>query len=298
MKKPMRRSSITREFPVTDIVAVYCYEPYKTPSTPYYENHPFWQILYVRGGNVNIMTPDGIRTIQSGQLVFRAPGMNTCMIYPSAPIDLLIIDFECKSDKMKLFEGKILKLFGEEITTLYDLVKTGAKVFKPIELNEPEGGQRLKDGTDPLVLQFIGISLERLLIMLYARLTGVALISNEQQKVNTFHGEQTIAHDLVNYLKENLYRPLSIDDIAARFDMSPNALMKLFKKETGDSIIHYFNTLKINEASLLIRTSAMNFTEISDILGFSSVNYFSRLFKKQLGITPSEFSRIVSKKDR
>jgi YesN/AraC family two-component response regulator len=49
--------------------------------------------------------------------------------------------------------------------------------------------------------------------------------------------------------------------------------------------------LKIKEAKRLIREGQMNFTEISEFLGFSSIHYFSKLFKKPTGKSPSEYAK-------
>ena len=55
-------------------------------------------------------------------------------------------------------------------------------------------------------------------------------------------------------------------------------------------IIEYFTLLKINGAKEMIRTGHLNFTQISEQLGYSSIHYFSRQFKKSTGMTPSEYA--------
>ena len=58
----------------------------------------------------------------------------------------------------------------------------------------------------------------------------------------------------------------------------------------------YFGEQKIALAKYLIRSDSKSFTEIAEELGFSSVNYFSKVFKARVGISPTEFSRYVSKR--
>ena len=72
--------------------------------------------------------------------------------------------------------------------------------------------------------------------------------------------------------------------------------VKLFKRETGESIISCLTMMKLREAMRMISDSSMNFSEISEKLGFSSVSYFSRKFREKTGMTPTEFSRHQSKK--
>ena len=70
-----------------------------------------------------------------------------------------------------------------------------------------------------------------------------------------------------------------------------NVLMKRYRREMHESIIEHFLTLKLQSAIQLMLSSDMNFTEISELLSFSSVNYFSKFFKKRTGMTPTEYSK-------
>jgi len=216
----------------------------------------------------------------------------------SSPINLAIISFDCVSPAMNIFKNKILTLYGEESITLLDLIKTGAKLFDPIELDKPQQGLKLKENVLPVALQFVGISLERFLIMLYCRLTNAPLLVDEHAKVNKYIGDSTFVKNIKYYLADNVSKNLTIDDIANHFNLNATTVMKAFKRETGDSIMNYFCTLKINAAQRLIISSSMNFTQISESLGFSTVNYFSKFFKKRLGLTPTEFSRYEAKRQK
>jgi YesN/AraC family two-component response regulator len=66
-------------------------------------------------------------------------------------------------------------------------------------------------------------------------------------------------------------------------------------------VIDYFTKLKIDMAKQLVRDNHMNFTQIADYLGYSSIHYFSRQFKKTTGMTPSEYSssiKVLSEKNK
>jgi len=82
-----------------------------------------------------------------------------------------------------------------------------------------------------------------------------------------------------------------LEEIASILSETPNVIMKRYKKEMNESIMEHFLNLKLQTAIQLINTSNMNFTEISELLSFSSVNYFSKFFKKRMGMTPTEYSR-------
>lgn len=68
-------------------------------------------------------------------------------------------------------------------------------------------------------------------------------------------------------------------------------MKKLFKAETGRSIIDTFISMKMDEAQRMIHEGNLNFTQIAGQLGFDSAQYFSRLFKLKNKMTPTEYSR-------
>ena len=72
--------------------------------------------------------------------------------------------------------------------------------------------------------------------------------------------------------------------------------MKLYKREFGVPIMQDFIRMKLGYAKRQIGRGDQNFTEIAEQLGFSSAGYFSRIFRTYEGITPTEYSRLVSKK--
>ena len=95
------------------------------------------------------------------------------------------------------------------------------------------------------------------------------------------------------YLEKNIGEQLTVAEIAEHFSMSESAFKKYFSKYFKCGVIEKFNDMKLKHAGTLIRERNLNFTEIAEVLGFSSVHYFSRLFKKHTGMTPSEYSSSV-----
>ena len=92
-------------------------------------------------------------------------------------------------------------------------------------------------------------------------------------------------------LEERRFSTITVDELANLLGESPNVLMKRYRREMHESIIEHFLTLKLQSAIQLMLSSDMNFTEISELLSFSSVNYFSKFFKKRTGLTPTEYSK-------
>jgi AraC-like DNA-binding protein len=75
--------------------------------------------------------------------------------------------------------------------------------------------------------------------------------------------------------------------------VSKTVLKDVFKNNTGQTVMEFFSYLKMEQAKLLIREGTYNFTEISALLGFSTVHVFSKAFKRSVDMTPSEYAKSV-----
>jgi len=91
------------------------------------------------------------------------------------------------------------------------------------------------------------------------------------------------------YIQFHFSRDISLDEISEQVQISPYYFSKLFKKETGENFIEYLTKIRIEKAKKLLSESHMTMKEISDAVGYSNPNYFSHTFKKNVGISPSEY---------
>ncbi|HPU62655.1 MAG TPA: AraC family transcriptional regulator, partial [Mobilitalea sp.] len=98
------------------------------------------------------------------------------------------------------------------------------------------------------------------------------------------------------YIEENYNKDISLDEVSRKVDISPYYFSKLFKEETGVNFIDYLTNIRIEKAKKLLLYSDMNIKNICLDIGYSDPNYFSRIFKKQVGLTPTEFREMNIRK--
>lgn len=96
--------------------------------------------------------------------------------------------------------------------------------------------------------------------------------------------EQSIA-----YIKENYMHKISLASVAEHVGLSSGYLCRIFKDETGGSINTYINNLRMNKAGELLSDKNSYIKEVAVAVGFEDQLYFSRLFKRYSGLTPSEY---------
>lgn len=93
----------------------------------------------------------------------------------------------------------------------------------------------------------------------------------------------------LDFIYNNLYRQISVEELAEESDLSPSYLSTLFKKEVGLSITAYIMEKKMEAARNMLKYSEYSYAEISSILAFSSQSHFIRAFKKHNGDTPRAY---------
>lgn len=105
------------------------------------------------------------------------------------------------------------------------------------------------------------------------------------------HNELSFSMRVIYYLQEHVETNLTLSDLAEYFNYSESHFSTLFQKETGTSPIHYFTRLKIQKACQYIELTDMKLNEIAMRLGFEEQAYFSRVFTKVMGISPSAYRK-------
>lgn len=95
--------------------------------------------------------------------------------------------------------------------------------------------------------------------------------------------------NVVDFMHRNLGEKLSLKDLANIAGMSPNHFGVLFRKRYENTPIDYFNRLKIQKASELLTTTNLRISEVGEMLGICDPYYFSRLFKRIMGVSPRAY---------
>ena len=240
---------INRIFSIDSVVAAYYHENANIHlPTPLRENFNFWQIVYIIKGSAQLIVDGKVFNASSGQAIFRVPNTPSFIWYPDEKISIAVIDFTTSSPHMNYFANKIVNIYGEECSNLLDSIHTFSRLSTPIKDSESKSGFNPKTDADPIVVQFVATNLERFLIMTFSRLKHLPYIFNNDIKTNNYNEYNRIVSSVKQYLADNTDKNFSVKEISDFFRINPNTLMKIFKNDTGESIINYFISLKIEKA--------------------------------------------------
>jgi len=93
------------------------------------------------------------------------------------------------------------------------------------------------------------------------------------------------------FMKRNLHRPLGRDDCAEVVSLSPSHLAHVYRRATGVTLNRRLTQLRMEKARELLLNSTLPITHIALEVGYSSFSHFTRLFKREIGVTPTDYRR-------
>lgn len=114
-------------------------------------------------------------------------------------------------------------------------------------------------------------------------------MKNEIAPVISYDSKQKLVKESMEYIERHYYEPMSVGDIAKALGTSISYLSRIFKENTGETIIRTINNKRIEKAKAYLKETDYKVYEVADILGFENVTYFSRFFKKHTGMSPKEY---------
>lgn len=103
----------------------------------------------------------------------------------------------------------------------------------------------------------------------------------------------TVMTDVVSYITENLTDNLTLTNIASKFGMHPVHLARKFKQETGTTFIGYVNQQRVYLAKFYFHLGKYQLSEVANLSGFNSHSYFTKVFKKITGQTPTKYIKML-----
>lgn len=274
---------------ISKLVTIHYFEFAKNYLFPG-EKHDFWEFLYVDKGEVEVLADSKGFKLHQGDVIFHKPNeFHSVWANGKIAPNVMVISFVSNSKDMSFFENKLFSLSTSSIELLGKILEEGKFTFST-NLNGPYKELVKKNTND--------VFASEQLIKLYLELFLINLIRDNDSTKAPYRISKTVkkrmendlVDEVISYLEQHIYTPINFNDICSYFYIGKTHLKTIFKTKTNQGVMSYYQTLRIEEAKKLIREGHHNFTQISELLKYDSVHYFSKCFKKATNMTPSEYA--------
>ncbi|MBQ3088875.1 MAG: AraC family transcriptional regulator [Clostridia bacterium] len=250
------------------------------------ETHDFYEFAYVDSGKLSCYLNNEECVLSQGEfLLIRPETLHSYGAIKDTPAVIFIVCFRSNSEILTVFDKKI-PLDKNTRRIASDILNEAKNAF-----SFPFSG-RIKALDFPVfgAQQLVENNIERFLIHLARNVIN----QNSDIKIimNSIEFENALVNDIIAFLKENVSVRITLDDVSKHTFCSKTLLNNIFKKNTGKTIIKYYTELKIQRAKELLREN-FSPSEVSLSLGFESPTYFTKVFKKYTGITPSAYRKTI-----
>jgi AraC-like DNA-binding protein len=276
--------TLTDEFKITGIANVHFFEFDKNFTTER-DKHPFYELVYVSNGRLKVKSEDFNGILEKDMLIVHRPNeFHSLSSEKNNSATVIIIGFTCEGLPEE-FSKSPIKLNDSHVKKLAEAVKEGRNVFAPphnVPVYDMKKNKNALYGSEQMLkiaLEFFFISLIRENIIL--------------AKQDTIPVKFNIK-EIINYIDDKYREKITLNELAFIFGTNRTTLCKEFKKATGSTILDYISDKKIELAKRKIIETNATFTEISILLNFESIHYFTKFFKKKTGITPKDFRKANS----
>ncbi len=235
------------------------------------ESHPMYELTYVDHGLLHCVVGGTGYPLKQGQLMFFGPDQ-WHMQYTEldTTVRFLTISFDLESDLRLALTDRVFDLSSEEAALLKNLLRE-------VERNDAYSGD------------FIRCDLKLLMLSLLRA-------GGRKKRLKTplaLHNENVIISRTLQYIANHVYDKLSVELVAKEAGVSTSHLTALFRRQMNISPGEYIRRVKLEESKSLIREGKHNLSQIAAMLNYSTIHHFSRQFKDNFGISPSEYAKTL-----
>lgn len=230
-------------------------------------------LIYCVEGNGEIRLNETTHSISADHFFIVPTGMSHAYHSDEQnPWSIYWIHFSgLKSGNYSRFAGQPLPIERGKTSRISDRVDLFSEIFR-----------NLDRGFSVETLEYVNLCLPHLLAS-FSHLSQFRLIKES--------GEKDPVAQSINFMIEHLTKKLKLDEIATETGLSASHYSRLFQNRTGHSPIDYFIQLKIQRACRLLDNSGWMIADVAREMGFDDQFYFSRVFRKVMGMSPREYRK-------
>lgn len=251
------------------------YQIKMAPYESYSIGGDYYELIIVDQGEV-------IHYVDEEKFVARK---NDCFIYPPNQIRKQEIQKESVSSYLSiLFSATgLTHSIVNQITNLPS--QNSQLVERVIELANVNAS---KNYIDDELLLYVKTILLRLI-------QGDSSINNHQTTSMRENYENELFQTMVEFIEKNVEEHNQVSDLVDHFSLSRSTIQSLFNKHVNTTPKDFMNKVRLNRSKKMIRETQLTLSQIADKLGYGSIQYFSRAFSREFGMSPSSYAKSIIK---
>lgn len=245
--------------------------PYESYSIP----GDYYELIIVDQGEL-------IHTVDNEDFVARK---NDCFIYPPNQIRLQRIEKESVTSYLSI----LFSATGLTHSVVNQIITLGSQnsqlIERIIELANVNASQNYID--DELLLYVKTILLKIV--------QGETSSSDKPTTSMRENYENELFQAMVEFIEKNVEEHNQVSDLVDHFSLSRSTIQSLFNKYVNTTPKDYMNKVRLNRSKKMIRETQLTLSQIADKLGYGSIQYFSRAFSREFGMSPSNYAKSILK---
>lgn len=236
------------------------------------EKHSMYELTYVDRGQLHCVVDGNGDLLKQGQLMIFTPDQ-WHMQYTELDMTarFLTIAFDIDSELPLNLGNRVFELSSSEAVYL-------KQILSEMERNDPLSGDLIRCNLKLLLLSILRD------------------VGGRKKRLKTplaLRNENIIVSRTLQYIADHVYDKMTVESVAKETAVSASHLTALFHKQMNISPGEYIRRVKLEESKCLIREGKMNFSQIAAALNYSTIHHFSRQFKDNFGISPSEYAKSI-----
>lgn len=198
-------------------------------------------------------------------------------------IDLLLLDLSREpADKVFTYKMTILSIQPNIKVILFDANENYQHLLTALRCGA------IDYLVKPLDIEHCKTAIHRAILAL----NQVSLLDYHHQSVTDTSKES--AHQMMQYIHQNYATDITLDTLAAFMHLNKSYVSRTFKEMIGTTYSHYLRRYRIERAKELLQTTNETITIIAEKVGYPDIAYFSRIFKKETGMTPNDYKQLTA----
>ncbi len=246
------------------------------------EFHDFWELVYADRKALVLTAGAKEVRLEAGQMYLHKPNeFHNIRPDNKSIANSIIISFDCACPELMSVAGVVITCDSDQKRLLGSIINEGVHAISTPLGSPYTSGIELKESCDFGSAQMIRTYIEQLLIL--------TVRGSHKPPVTRRRESPKHLIEICEWLEKNTDKQLHFNDILKEFNTSASVVKKLFSEYMDCGAMEYFTRLKVDAAKQMIRENEYNFTEIADRLAFNTSQYFTTVFRRVSGMTPTEY---------